>query len=1163
MSTGSYTKTEESVVITEQVTADVHVNGYDPTSPGISEVAYSFGTLPQTDISADNSFDQSLESLQEYDSPFTRAAPTRVSSNSAIPYPMFFKRSKKDPGSKQYDALVAELRTVLNKRKLGRSNSIIEGVDKIDQFESNLKESKKFSKSVDNLNGVFANKALLNHLENHLKGTLSKRFADANPPLKGTSTGNSSDNESKKTDSNLTDSHIPEVSEGTSKVFVSGPSNNSNLKSGTFTKISNASPDNYTSGTFTKIHNRDCHTDDLTLLSNSSGVSFSQEDDDDFSRQNTNRRHQHNDNTLDNNRNHSQFTTISVGQNGGNWASDDPDYSTLDHHRNEHSPQRKTSLVRSVSQKLHQTVQRITRRDGRRNSNISNVSRNSSIQRHSIDDNFIRRKPKQDNMHHKVYNVKFPGTPEVFHDTQLSRASSLMSLPTSPARSLSPDNSYAISPQPSYTNMNNHHPKIIFPVPAVDSTHHSLHRSTNQPLNHSMSHLMNHSMNQSANQSFPVQQTLSHTISSDFMALSRNQISSPISYGSFDRLNLSGGPSHPSLYNSHTLSRDYSPLTQSSHNISHGLSGTGDLSFLDGRRIVFPVPIVGGANENALPITQQLQGTLDANIDGTHHNIPVVLNNLTLQRNPHENSSNSTNVGSPFIQEIGEGALPSAHGDGLYRGEEDRVAAFTIDSRGLHGEPTIKVDGPNSIAKVNLEKRSDGNYLVSYTPVEVGTFDLYVKWNGRDIHGSPFHPKIVDARKVQVVGGWQHYMDPQERVQLHVGEEKKLPFDTSEAGPGRLTAEVKGPSSHVHAVVDDHEPGRSVVRFTPREEGKHYIHLYWSEHPLNNSPFLGHATGGSPDPSKVILTGRGLKEAIIREEAEFMIDGSHAGPGNPEVQLTGVRSEVNVIVTPLGGGKFRCTYIPLIAGAYLLHITWNGRQLRGSPYKVNVIGAFYPNRVEVSGEGLKGGMMGDDIDVRIDTRKAGPGELTAFCMGPTHAAFCELQDNHDGRYNLRIKPQETGRHVLQIKYGGEHVLGSPYAFRISAQPDASKVRVSGPGVEHGILATFQSRFIVETRGAGQGQLTVRIRGPKGAFQVEMYRDSQKDRTILCRYDPSEVGLYVISIRWSGMDVPGSPFHVHIVDTQHDLEQALHEQPYSSSTIMSRHSGNYSQWRDEI
>lgn len=62
----------------------------------------------------------------------------------------------------------------------------------------------------------------------------------------------------------------------------------------------------------------------------------------------------------------------------------------------------------------------------------------------------------------------------------------------------------------------------------------------------------------------------------------------------------------------------------------------------------------------------------------------------------------------------------------------------------------------------------------------------------------------------------------------------------------------------------------------------------------------------------------------------------------------------------------------------------------------------------------------------------------------------------------------------------------------------SQVRVYGPGVEAGVLATFQSRFLCDTRGAGAGQLTVRVRGPKGAFRVEMQREHQKDRTILCK-----------------------------------------------------------------
>ena len=52
---------------------------------------------------------------------------------------------------------------------------------------------------------------------------------------------------------------------------------------------------------------------------------------------------------------------------------------------------------------------------------------------------------------------------------------------------------------------------------------------------------------------------------------------------------------------------------------------------------------------------------------------------------------------------------------------------------------------------------------------------------------------------------------------------------------------------------------------------------------------------------------------------------------------------------------------------------------------------------------------------------------------------------------------------------------------MAGAPDPSKVRVYGPGVEHGVLAMYQSRFICDTRGAGAGQLTVRIRGPKGKY----------------------------------------------------------------------------------
>ena len=49
-------------------------------------------------------------------------------------------------------------------------------------------------------------------------------------------------------------------------------------------------------------------------------------------------------------------------------------------------------------------------------------------------------------------------------------------------------------------------------------------------------------------------------------------------------------------------------------------------------------------------------------------------------------------------------------------------------------------------------------------------------------------------------------------------------------------------------------------------------------------------------------------------------------------------------------------------------------------------------------------------------------------------------------------------------------------------PDPNKVLVHGPGVEHGILPTFESKFYVETEGAGAGNLSVKMRGPRGEWR---------------------------------------------------------------------------------
>lgn len=61
--------------------------------------------------------------------------------------------------------------------------------------------------------------------------------------------------------------------------------------------------------------------------------------------------------------------------------------------------------------------------------------------------------------------------------------------------------------------------------------------------------------------------------------------------------------------------------------------------------------------------------------------------------------------------------------------------------------------------------------------------------------GSPFHPKVVNTKKVRVIGGWDSLLDSQNRMALITGEEKKLSFDCNEAGPGILSRVSLGSES--------------------------------------------------------------------------------------------------------------------------------------------------------------------------------------------------------------------------------------------------------------------------------------------------------------------------------------------------------------------------------
>lgn len=53
------------------------------------------------------------------------------------------------------------------------------------------------------------------------------------------------------------------------------------------------------------------------------------------------------------------------------------------------------------------------------------------------------------------------------------------------------------------------------------------------------------------------------------------------------------------------------------------------------------------------------------------------------------------------------------------------------------------------------------------------------------------------------------------------------------------------------------------------------------------------------------------------------------------------------------------------------------------------------------------------------------GELTVKCTGPRREPVpCKLIDNFDGTRRLKVTPSTTGRHIVEIKYDNEHIMGT-------------------------------------------------------------------------------------------------------------------------------------------
>jgi len=223
------------------------------------------------------------------------------------------------------------------------------------------------------------------------------------------------------------------------------------------------------------------------------------------------------------------------------------------------------------------------------------------------------------------------------------------------------------------------------------------------------------------------------------------------------------------------------------------------------------------------------------------------------------------------------------------------------------------------------------------------------------------------------------------------------------------------------------------VKYLVKKSGKFQITLNWNGKPIPGSPFDVNCTmpeSFSPksqidDLSTTIVQGKPL---------QFTFKPESDTPG-AELGVSAYSKTVGVVMGShemTNEGKYKCTVHLEHLGRYLVQVDWDNTPIEGTPFQVDVVEPSRPENVKVFGPGLEAAVVGHKGTFTIDTTEAGHGAISVDVTGPEGQFLVDLEQDHDQEnvYHASYLPQQAGKYIIDVTWGGEKVPHSPFTVDI-------------------------------------------------------------------------------------------------------------------------------------
>ncbi|MFH4974944.1 hypothetical protein AB6A40_001653 [Gnathostoma spinigerum] len=460
------------------------------------------------------------------------------------------------------------------------------------------------------------------------------------------------------------------------------------------------------------------------------------------------------------------------------------------------------------------------------------------------------------------------------------------------------------------------------------------------------------------------------------------------------------------------------------------------------------------------------------------------------------------------------------------------IVEVVINAHGESAAGSVVVEciSPSGQLKRCQVIRKANSFTATFTPNEVGTWQIGILYDGEHIRGSPFSCNVYDANLVQVYG-----LD----VGL-VGQELKFSVNAAQAGGGSVKVSVLRHGHQIPSeVVEQGNSGVHRVKFTPDGAGQYKIHVLFNNMEVKGSPFILDIA----DASSVSVYGENLRMASVDRLSSFMI---HAGGTETK--------DISVTVTAPSGRKKRARVIQLDdvsykvewkaveAGEHSIDVRLYNQSVYESPFVCNV---GDPELVTVRNmpEFINANQLGKEYSFQIDASAAGSGNLEIMINGGRVA--CRVRELGGRTYLASFTATHAVPHIIEMRFNGEDVRFSPWKIpvrsfesekrreidhQIKRTVETSSVKhgdswyseLSGPGLQRASVGKASS-FEVTGDGIDPSDVDARLIAPDGS-DIPITK-SLINGKIICEYIVRETGEHRLEISICGKKIEPYPLYV--------------------------------------